>query len=126
MLPVLDPELEGVLALPHPVLHGDHAGVHVEGEVWMRLVLHPLEGLVRNVPVVLVVDVDASNLCAWRLALVTNSRTSEKNRVIRQCLTYRKIPNIKSKTEMRDLVFCLLKKFRAKSYLKSLIQYSLL
>ncbi len=70
MLPVLNPELEGVLALPHPVLHRDHARVHVEGEVGVRLVLHPLEGLVRDVPVVLVVHIHPSNLSAWGLALI--------------------------------------------------------
>ena len=70
VLAVVDLEVEGVPALGGAVLHGDDAGVLVEAEGGVAgLAALPGEGLVRQVPVVAVVDVNAADLGARGLAL---------------------------------------------------------
>lgn len=69
VLPVVDFEAQMVLAVPGSVFHGDHARVLVELEPRMLGTL-PIELLVRQVPVVQVVDVHAADFRFRGLSLV--------------------------------------------------------
>ncbi len=68
---VVDTEAEVVLAISRSMAHSQHASVLVEREIRMLLRV-PVEFLVRQIPIIEIVDVNSTDFCIWRLALLQN------------------------------------------------------
>lgn len=74
VLAVVDAESEVVLAIPRSVAHSQHASVLVEREIRVLLRV-PVEFLVRQIPIVEIVDVNPTDFRIWRLALLQKMLT---------------------------------------------------